>query len=180
MYDMHNKVNAKLRSQKLLDTPDPPYEEIMKRYESLASGINKSYCSSLNGWKALYAIATVYPIGGMKNIETLRWTGYFTFFSLLPYVIPFPDLKDYMIQYISLKSTPALYDALYTGRSMLQRWLHGLEAHVANRVQETCASFEERCAQAEQIRAGCGTKRDKIPTCRQGINLPKSLSHSQS
>jgi hypothetical protein len=164
MYDIHNLVNDKLRKQHLLSEQDPTYEEISAKYDNMISAINRSYCSKLNGWKALYAIATVYPALGVKSIECLRWSGYFTFFTFLPYVIPFRDLRDIMLQYTK---SHALVPALSQGRTALQQWLHGLEKHVAAAVQDSCETFEERCAEAERIRAGCGSKRDKIPTCRQ-------------
>jgi hypothetical protein len=59
VYDIHNRVNDKLRGQGLLTTPNPEWSEIRERYETL----HRSLCGSspLLGWDFMTSIAYATP-----------------------------------------------------------------------------------------------------------------------
>lgn len=165
MYLIHNKVNDKLRRQGIPEAQqrDPPLEAVIQKYDAYVQTVNEK-TRVMPGWKALYAIAAAYPIES-TNIQFDRHISYFIFFSLLPQVIPFCTISSAMLIYYSRFS---LAYALDTGRAALESWLYGLERFVLEQTQNTelCCTFQQRCAETESFRAGCGSKRDTVPTCR--------------
>jgi len=63
-YEIHNMVNEKLRSQGLLKTPNPPYEEVHRLYKNMA----KTACDSpMVGWDFLASIAYTTPTKGVVS-----------------------------------------------------------------------------------------------------------------
>jgi hypothetical protein len=59
VYDIHNRVNAKLRGQGLLTTQDPSWSSVKSKYNT----IQKSLCSSspLLGWDFMTSVAFTTP-----------------------------------------------------------------------------------------------------------------------
>ncbi len=60
LWALHNKVNAKLRSQKLPTAPDPPFHSVLLTYkERLGMGCTRT---EFEGWDFLFAIAENHPL----------------------------------------------------------------------------------------------------------------------
>jgi hypothetical protein len=59
LYRIHNRVNGKLRDQKLLEVPDPKWDEIKKQYTEWL----KAPCTKrrLIGWDFLFSVAYTTP-----------------------------------------------------------------------------------------------------------------------
>ena len=89
---------------------------------------------------------------------------YVIFFNLLKDVIPFKKYQEIYSEY--LKKNPII-KSLNT-RKNLKIWLFKIEKELGRETLYRCPSFEERCEAIEKYRAGCGTKKDKKPTCRLG------------
>jgi hypothetical protein len=72
MYDIHNRVNAKLRGQGLLTEADPDWTTVRERYERLHAGLCKGTVESptrlagspLLGWDFLTSVAYSTPAAG--------------------------------------------------------------------------------------------------------------------
>jgi len=58
-YEIHNRVNGKLRGQGLLTDPDPAWSEVRERYAALYKGLCKT--SPLLGWDFLTSVAYTTP-----------------------------------------------------------------------------------------------------------------------
>ncbi|NDB84676.1 MAG: hypothetical protein EB127_18525, partial [Alphaproteobacteria bacterium] len=89
LYDIHNKVNQKLRSQCMNDPqvinpgPDPSFDEIKKRYESLKP-------SKVPGRDFLFSIAANYPEIPLQEQKEVQQK----FLSALSETYPFKSLQE--------------------------------------------------------------------------------------
>jgi hypothetical protein len=77
VYDIHNRVNAKLRGQGLLTTPDPEWGSVSAEYQRLYEGLCDK--SPLLGWDFMTSIAYTTPTADYKPIPMAdmpeEWTG---------------------------------------------------------------------------------------------------------
>ena len=65
LWKIHNKVNAKLRSQKLPVARDPPFEKVEEYYTTLlATGCSKT---EFSGWDFLFSIADLHPMSSVAR-----------------------------------------------------------------------------------------------------------------
>jgi hypothetical protein len=65
-YDIHNRVNDKLRGQGLLTTPNPSWAEIRDQYRTLHDGLCKG--TPLLGWDFMTSVAYSTPASDYKPI----------------------------------------------------------------------------------------------------------------
>lgn len=65
LYDIHNDVNDKLRSQNLLNMPNPPFEKIQDEYMKWSESPCAS--STILGWDFLFSIANTTPSKNLKS-----------------------------------------------------------------------------------------------------------------
>lgn len=185
MYRIHNRVSGKLREQKLIDTPDPNWSEIEKRYGEWI----KAPCSTqrLIGWDFFFSVAFTTPsptvasrpMPGSPPKEVLhtpelknRWN-VLTREERLPYiqkwwrslgdVLPFPEWQAVWSAMIQTLGQPPVQQ----GRRKVTAWLYQMERGVCSRLKEATphTSFEGLCSELSAFTSGCGTaKRSK--TCR--------------
>ncbi len=115
LWRIHNKVNAKLRRQKIPTAADPPFEKVEAIYkERLATGCTRT---TFDGWEFLFSVAESHPysrgaklsspIPGHPSFDELqtplernKWNVmtaeerlpyYQRFWEVLPLVFPFPE-----------------------------------------------------------------------------------------
>jgi hypothetical protein len=63
LWRIHNKVNAKLRSQGQTLPPDPTYAAVKRMYEgALPNGLGPEACKSFPGWDFLFSVAYSHPL----------------------------------------------------------------------------------------------------------------------
>lgn len=160
LYDIHNKVNAKLRGQGLNDKPDPSFKEIYNRYNKIVKDIDNN-CMEFPGWVFYYSIALNFPKKHFE-LETDRYLNHIIFFNYLIKVFPFKHIKVILEDYI--RKNPIQRNI--TTRSKLTHWLYKMEKTVSETIDCECPKYRDRCNYVEQFRAGCGTKKDIKPTCR--------------
>jgi len=163
LYKIHNKVNDKLRKQGLNEKPDPTFNEVYDFYSNYVPLVNAGNCANMPGINFLYSVVFNFPVY-KKDIELDRYSNYVIFFNLLKEVIPFTKYQQIYSEY--LKKNPII-KSLNT-RKNLKIWLFKIEKDLGRETLYRCPSFEERCNAIEKYRAGCGTKKDKKPTCRLG------------
>lgn len=66
MYDMHNRVNGKLRGQGLLTTSDPSWASVRARYERMVTQVCKGL--PLIGWDFMTSVAYSTPTEAYKPV----------------------------------------------------------------------------------------------------------------
>jgi len=115
LYDIHNKVNQKLRSQCMNDPqvinpgPDPSFDEIKKRYEFLKP-------SKVPGRDFLFSIAANYPEIPLQEQKEVQQK----FLSALSETYPFKSLQEVFRRYLS-QNSPNLEN-----QQTYMKWMYGL------------------------------------------------------
>lgn len=167
MYDIHNKVNDKLRKQGYNNKPDPSLSEATERRRT----ISKDYYKA-TGWDYIHSIGHNYS----EKPDAKSMINAKTHFSTLPYLLSHPDLTVAMLKF--MKDHPI--DDILDVRNNLVLWIYLLHQHllpVYAKIQPNfkCPgrTYAETCAYYETFRAGCGMSEGKKgPSCR----LPVSSS----
>lgn len=184
MYRIHNRVNGKLREQKLLDSPNPEWSEVKKLYSDWI----KAPCVSrrMLGWDFLFSVAFTTPCPQVKTspmpdappIESLttvelrnRW-GVITneerypriqqWWDTLPYILPFASWRA--AWKASIHSVPDVRN----GRKHVTSWLYNAEKAVCAALKEVTPhdSFSGLCSELSTYSSGCGKRSKRTKTCR--------------
>lgn len=183
MYRIHNRVNGKLREQKLLESQNPKWSEIRKRYEEWGA----APCSSrrMVGWDFLFSVANTTPHAKARSTSmpgappTLptpllrnrwnvmspieRYSFLETWWSALGKALPFEEWRAAWKTAL-LDQGPA---PVRKGRRAMVTWLYAMERAVCRNLSEDTphGTFEGLCSELATFSSGCGnSKRSK--TCR--------------
>lgn len=181
IYDIHNMVNDKLRSQGLLKTPNPPYEEVKRLYKTMA----KTACDSpMVGWDFLASIAYTTPTKGvvskpMPDIPShsltlseqnryniiskeARIAALKEWWSLLPASLPCRPWRAAWSRALSSRNPP-----LDQGRGPVSCWLWDLESSVCSCLKCPTAhqSLPALKSELTAFESSCGSTK-KSRTCR--------------
>jgi hypothetical protein len=184
LYRVHNRVNGKLRDQKLLKTPDPSWDEINKRYKDwLAAPCVKR---RMVGWDFLFSVAYTTPCPAVPTAPMYgapppaalktpalrnRWSlirreeripFMARWWRLLPKVLPFAEWRTAW-----QKVVPAA-PSLARGRKAITAWLYAAEKAMCAALKEDLPhdSFTGLCAELNTFSSGCGKRSRKAKTCR--------------
>lgn len=153
LYLIHNKVNDKLRQQGYLNSPNPPFKEVLGMYDR-----EKTYQDS--GWDFLYAIAFNYPVNPHESDKY----NYKIFFQQLKRLLPYEPVRSSYATYIN--SHP-IEDAL-SGRDDLIEWFYAAHHAVAKDLGfSKFPNYDEICQKYEDFRAACNLS--KANTCRTAV-----------
>jgi len=185
LYRIHNRVNGKLREQKLLEVPDPSWDDVQTQYRKWLN----APCTSrmMMGWDFLYSVAyttpcpevTSSPMPGTPPIQSLktpelknRWNVLSNrerlhyleqWWTILPYVLPFNPWRN------AWKSSVHRLPVLTKGRTKVTEWLYSTEQTMCKALKDTVSreSFEGLCSELSAFSSGCGAiKSPKVKTCR--------------
>ena len=159
MYNMHNLVNDKLRTQGFLHENDPSYVDIKTKYKNFISEVNKSNCTHMPGWDFIYCIYFNYPEKFDEDAME-RIVGYAQFLLLLPHVLPFTAAKEALVSFKYDLSENLM------SREKAKELIYYMEKHVKKAINCKCISFTKRCNIIENFRAGCKKNKDGAGTCR--------------
>ena len=151
IYDIHNKVNDKLRSQGLNDKQDPTFSSVCKKISK------KDYCKINKCWNFLYSIAMNYP-EDKKNISLKVKTNYCHFYYYFMKLFPTKKLSHKMLEY---NTKNGIFKNL-EDRKVLLKWLYGIEKILSS----DCLCYKERIEKTSKYIAGCKGINDEKPTCR--------------
>lgn len=150
-YELHNKVNHKLRTQckddpAVIDPgPDPSYEEIKQKYESMKLD------GHILGRDFLFSIAGNYPTDPEEqDMATQR-----TFLKQLAEVYPV-DFKDYLEEHAADLESKKRY----------MKWMYGLLKFLAPKFHATLPSYNGYVQRIMYYTSGCEKKTYKGKTCR--------------
>ena len=187
MYDIHNRVNGKLRGQGLLTDTDPTWDEIRKRYEGLHRGLCDG--SPLLGWDFMISVAFTTPAADYTpspmpdspenvNPDTLdpatrnrynlltreerlpylaRW------WALVPAVLPCAAWRRAWA--VAMKTVGA--PPLERGRDAVLRWMWRIEDTVCRglRCEKPHGCLRDLKREVSAFESGCGRSR-RGKTCR--------------
>lgn len=185
-YDIHNRVNEKLREQGLLTATNPQWEDIHKFYRTEHDGLCKG--TPLIGWDFMTSIAFNTPernyipnpmsdtpeempkdvstkVRNRYNLltraERLRWLR--AWWTLTPAILPCAAWRSAWGHAMGAAGAPPLE----RGREAMVRWMWKIEAHVCAdlRCPTPHASLAELASTVGSFESGCGLAR-KGKTCR--------------
>lgn len=164
VYDIHNRVNKKLRDQCADDPkvicppPDPTFEDVTARYESLL----KKSPTAPPGLDFLFCVVFNYPkVDSEMTSDKMR--GYFEFFTALRDVYPYDKLRR-----VVRKSTD-IHDALMNRQKFLH-WFYDMMRAVSKECGslEMLPSFHGISQRYGYYSSGCTKKTYRGKTCRNG------------
>lgn len=186
MYDIHNRVNAKLRGQGLLTTPDPDWPTVRDRYRDLHAGLCDG--SPLLGWDFMISVAYatprlrapppvpmpdapegwIPPDDATKNRYNLlshaaRLKYLHRWWQLIPSILPCAAWRRAWARAHERAGGPPLAQ----GRQAVMRWMWRVEEWVCEGLR--CPTpHRSRAAMVQEVGAfesGCGRARQGV-TCR--------------
>jgi hypothetical protein len=185
-YDIHNRVNEKLREQGLLSAPNPSWEEVRERYSKEHAGLCRG--SPLLGWDFMTSIAFNTPdhdyvpvpmsdtpenlpetadaktrnrYNLLTRAERLRWLQ--AWWSLTPSILPCAAWRSAWGHAMRMAGSPPLK----RGREAMIRWMWAIEARVCAdlRCPMPHTSLTELATTVQAFESGCGSAK-KGTTCR--------------
>jgi hypothetical protein len=155
LYEIHNMVNHKLRSQCKDDPavvnpgPDPSFEDVRAHYMSLKP-------TAVPGGDFLASISANYP----DNPEPEQMATQRTFLHALHHAYPFPELQAVYADYITA------HEPELASRKSYMKWMHGLLSVLSEKVGAPMPSFKGFAHQLAYFKSGCSKKTYHGKTCR--------------
>lgn len=159
LYDLHNRVNKKLRDQSKTDPQvrdpgsDPSFEIVREHYVRLLS-YPPEKVKVVPGADFLSALAVNYP----EKPTSDQIEHHTNFWTPLRSLFPFAHLRTRLDRY--MESHP-LYDALQ-GRSSYKKWVYGLLKSLC----KTPHSYRGMCQHVGYYKSACQSKSYRGKTCR--------------
>lgn len=153
LYDLHNKVNNKLRTQCKDDPavinpgPDPSFEDVKKIYMSMKP-------TSIPGRDFLFSVAINYPDSPEEtDMATQR-----TFMHKLSDVYPFESstFKKYLSE----------HEVALSSRKAYTKWMYGLLSELAQVMKADLPSYKGYVSRVMYFKSGCQKKTYRGKTCR--------------
>jgi len=158
LYDIHNMVNDKLRTQCAADPkvinpgPDPSFEEVKARYDAMKP-------NAVPGRDFLMAVAYNFPASPEpRDMSTQR-----EFLHHLAKAYPFGELRKVFQSYIK-SHEPAL-----TSQRAYTHWMYGLMKALSAKVGTSIRSYRGYMSHLAFYKSGCATKSYKGQTCRRVV-----------
>lgn len=155
LYDLHNKVNAKLRGQAEADPSvidpgqDPVFDEVKAKYDAMKP-------TAVPGRDFLMAVAYNYPDAPeSRDMSTQR-----EFLHHLADAYPFEELRNVFQSYIQKHEPELQSQKAYT------KWMYGLLARLAKATKTSIRSYRGYMAHVAYYKSGCARKAYKGKTCR--------------
>lgn len=185
LYNIHNDVNDKLRKQKLLNEPNPTFDEVHKRYSEWAN----TPCASTQvlGWDFLFSIANTTPTKLTKStpmpnapilLETdelrNKWNT-MNYKERIPYIKEWWDLLSEVLPFSPWitfwKKAEKVHKSipLYNGKKSAIEWLYKIEKSICQFMMEEAPhnSFSGLCKEMRAFSSGCTSNTSSnMKTCR--------------
>jgi hypothetical protein len=185
LYDIHNEVNDKLRSQNLLKKPNPPFEQVQNEYMKWS----ESPCAptTILGWDFLFSIANTTPskslhsspiVDAPKELSTPELRNQWNmmdykerqpivekWWSLLKQVFPYKPWLNAWLKGEQIYGKAPVKD----GKRAVLSWLFKVQKAVCQSMMEQAphSSFSGLCKEVSAFSSGCGKAKTKATkTCR--------------
>ena len=171
LYDIHNKVNHKLRTQckdnpdVINPGPDPTFEEVKERYASMTA-------VDVPGRDFLFSIASNYPSKPTSPDMELQKT----FMDRLSKAYPFPKLRKAFQSY--MKSRAMELDS----KKEYMKWMYGLLYRLGQTIDVEIPSYKGYVQRVMYYTSGCDKPSYRGKTCRRvdGGGLTKNRDHTRT
>ena len=178
LYDLHNKVNHKLRTQAKTDPmvispdPDPSFEEVKARYTTIA----QAKPTAVPGRDFLMSVAVNY--GDTTPVECDVQAIHKTFWIRMTRVYPFEELREIVAKYVEAQS---IEDAL-KNRKTYSKWVYGLLKKLSTKVKAPIMTYNGYAQHVAYYKSGCQKKTYKGKTCRKlgGGGYTKNRNHKKT
>lgn len=158
-YQVHNKVNDKLRKQGLNTHDDPSFEAVYNKYERIiAENKLDNFHMSCNMWYFVMAIAFNF------DPEKHNIPGYKEFMGLLVHVLPYGP-KYTSVFKRALEEYP-INDLCFKDRGDLTVCLYLINESVNTQLGLHMITYPRLCNRYEKIRANCNPAKGQPSTCR--------------
>lgn len=155
LYELHNKVNNKLRTQ-CADDPavvnpgeDPSFEEVKQKYMKMKP-------ENVPGRDFLFSVAVNYP----DSPEEIDMATQRKFMHTLAEVYPFNSMRNAFQKYLSANEV-----ALSSRRSYM-KWMYGLLKDLSDSIHVEIPSYKGYVARVMYFKSGCQKKTYRGKTCR--------------
>lgn len=155
LYEIHNMVNHKLRTQckddpKVVNPgPDPSFEDVRKRYMSMKP-------IEVPGRDFLFSVAANYPVDPEPS-DVVRQK---LFMDTLADVYPFSSFRRAFQKYLN-KHPVAL-----ESRREYMKWMYGLLYEIAELIPVELSSYKGYVQRVMYYASGCDKKTYRGKTCR--------------
>lgn len=171
LYNLHNKVNNKLRKQALEDPnvidpgQDPSFEEIKHRYMSMKA-------DRVPGRDFLFSIAVNYA----DEPEPEQMAIQRVFMHKLADVYPFENLRRVFKHYLSQN------EVSLSSRKSYMKWMYGLLSTLSKEIRAPISSYKGYAQHVMYYKSGCSKKTYKGKTCRRlsGGGRTKTRDHRKT
>jgi len=185
LYNIHNDVNEKLRSQNLLKEPNPTYKEIHDRYKEWSN--TPCAPTKVLGWDFLFSVANTTPSRNSHstpmndaptNAETPelrnKWN-IMKYKERLPYIEKWWALVGRVLPFDPWLNAWAKSEKinghinLKNGKKPALAWLYSMEQSICKLMAEEAQhnSFNGLCREITAFSSGCSkTTNARIKTCR--------------
>jgi hypothetical protein len=155
LYDLHNRVNDKLRKQAKEDPTvvdpgaDPSFAEVKAKYAALKP-------TAVPGRDFLFSIASNYPdVPEPEQMATQR-----TFLHALAKVYPFQSLRNVYAAYLQA------HEPLLGSRKAYTKWMYGLLKALSAEVGVSIGTYKGYVQHVAYYKSGCAKKTYRGKTCR--------------
>ena len=171
LYDLHNRVNAKLRAQSKDDPTvvdpgrDPAFDEVKRKYAEMKP-------NAVPGRDFLFSIAYNYP----EHPEPQDMATQRTFLHQLAQVYPFQKLQKIVAEHVE-GCEPEL-----TSRKTYMKWMYSLLKDLSAEVGQDIPSFKGYAHHVAYYKSGCSKKTYHGKTCRKvsGGGRTKDRDHRKT
>jgi len=155
LYEIHNMVNNKLRTQAVDDPrvidpgPDPPFEEVKAKYEAMKP-------TAVPGRDFLMAVAYNFPAQpDPRDMSTQR-----EFLHHLADAYPFEELRKVFQSYLRAQ------EPVLTSQKAYTKWMYGLMKALSDKVGANVRTYRGYMSHLAFYKSGCTQKTYKGKTCR--------------
>jgi hypothetical protein len=171
LYEIHNRVNNKLRTQCADDPtvvnpgPDPAFEAVKAKY--MAMKPNK-----VPGRDFLMSVAYVYPANPEQTDMALQRT----FMHALAKAYPFEELRTVFAEYIKAREPALESQRVYT------KWMYGLLKALSSKTGSRIPTYRGYSHHVAYYKSGCSKKSYHGKTCRKmrGGGYTKQRDHRRT
>ena len=171
LYEIHNMVNNKLRTQarddpKIINPgPDPSFEEVKDRYMAMKP-------TAVPGRDFLFVLAFNYP----EKPESEDMCRQRTFIGHLAEVYPFEKLRTTFQNYMRK------HELQVNSRSGYTHWMYGLLAALSRKARAEMPTYRGYSHHVAYYKSGCNKKTYHGKTCRKlkGGGYTKNRDHKKT
>ena len=183
LYRIHNRVNGKLRDQKLLEAQNPTWKVVEARYKELAA----APCTRrrMIGWDFLFSVAfttpcpsvpsspmpSAPPVSEIHTPELRNRWGVISREERLPYIQEWWDVLPAVLPFAEWRNAwdSTQKPQVRKGRRAVTTWLYKAEKQMCAALKEDTphSTFTGLCSELSTFSSGCGSaKKKRVKTCR--------------